>query len=104
MAERLLTNNERVRLEKCLEDAEGRKRVLDKYVRELEEQLHTGVVWCHEPSTFRQMCEETAEWAAELKRLDEEREIVRYGRPLTEAERSGWALMPKEIEHEASAH
>ncbi len=60
-----------------MEEAKERRRALDGYVADLEQQLATGTVWNYDPGAFEQMCKEVKEQAIIHRNEADEREIAR---------------------------
>ncbi len=96
MATRPLTDKESTNIQLRLKVAKEQLLVLSRYVLELKQELEAGTVWCYEPEAFRKMCKEVEEKVAAWKKQEEERELARYGRLLTDDERRGWVARPEE--------
>lgn len=98
MATRPLTDKESTDLQLRLNAAKEQLLALSRYVSQLKQEVEAGTVWCYEPEAFRKMCKEVAEKVAAWKKQEEEREIARYGRLLSEEERRYWVARPEEKE------
>ncbi len=60
-----------------MKEAKERKRVLDGYVADLEQQSAVGMVWEYDLEAFKQMCKEVKEQAIIHRNEADEREIAR---------------------------
>ncbi|MBA7658590.1 hypothetical protein ES703_66549 [subsurface metagenome] len=98
MATRPLTEKESADIRLRLRAAGEQLLALSRYIAQLKQELEAGTVWCYEPEAFRKMCKEVEEKVAAWKKQEEEREIARYGRPLTDDERRWRVARPKERE------
>lgn len=90
MAERLITDAERMELQECLNAAMKRREILDYYIVGLEEELRRGVVWQYDPEAFKEMCSRVEEAACRSRKQYEEHEVTRHGHVPTHEERQGW--------------
>jgi len=97
MGMRPLTGKELATLEKKLKVAREHLQEVTITVENLEKQLKDGTVWCYDPEEFKKMQEEVKAKVTRWKEGDEAREIDRYGRLLTDKERSGIVERPEEI-------
>ena len=100
MGTRPLVDREIKDLEKRLQDARGQGLQLNRYITDLEKKLQDGTAWCYEPKAFKQICREVEEKCCKWTKEDEQRDIARFGKVLTFAERMCWVSMPEEIINE----
>ena len=62
------------------------------------EQLIRDGVWSMDKEAFKKVCEEAEREAGERRLADSLREIMLYGRELTENEKTGFATLPPVID------
>ena len=84
---RQLSNEERLDIEKRLEDAKKRQQLVNQHIAELEQQLNVGTCWYLSPEDDERIKKDVAEIVQQDKERDRLLEIKWYGHELTGDER-----------------
>lgn len=87
MGTRPLSSEERLSIEKRLEDAKKRQCLTNQYVAELEQRLNVGTCWYLSPEDNERIKKEVAEIVQQDNERSMQLEIKMYGHELTDNER-----------------